>query len=74
MAEAGEYELRFSVKDDAGIETTQTKTFTISAEAGSTMTTTEAVGTILIVISVVVLAGVVVYFIVSKRKMDKLYR
>ena len=74
LSEAGEYELKFSVKDDAGIETTQTKTFTISAATGSNMTSTEVVGTILIVVSVVVLAGVVVYFIVSKRKMDKLYK
>lgn len=74
LTEAGEYELVFSLKDDAGNETTQSKTFTISAESGSTMTSTEVVGTILIVVSVVVLAGVVVYFIVSKKKMDKLYK
>lgn len=74
LAEAGEYELKFSVKDDAGIETVETKTFTIKANAGSNMTSTETVGTILIVVSVVVLAGVVVYFIVSKKKMDKIYK
>lgn len=74
LSDAGEYELVFSVKDDAGIESTQTKTFTISAESGSNMTSTEVVGTILIVVSVVVLAGVVVYFIVSKKKMDKIYK
>lgn len=74
LTEAGEYELVFSLKDDAGNETTQSKTFTISAESESSMTSTEVVGTILIVVSVVVLAGVVVYFIVSKKKMDKLYK
>ena len=74
LTDAGEYELRFTVKDDAGLETTVTKTFTVQDKGTSKMTSTEVVGTILIVVSVVVLAGVVVYFIISKRKMDKLYK
>ncbi|MBQ7885204.1 MAG: hypothetical protein IJ318_03840 [Clostridia bacterium] len=74
LTEAGEYELKFSVTDDAGLTTTEVKTFTITSQARDGMSSTEVVGTVLIVVSVVVLAGVVVYFIVSKRKMDKLYK
>ena len=74
LSDAGEYELRFTATDDAGLSTTVTKTFTIQDKEGSKMTSTEVIGTVLIVVSVAVLAGVVVYFIVSKKKMDKLYK
>jgi len=74
LTEAGEYELRFTATDDAGLTTTVSKNFKIETTSGNTMTSTEVVGTILIVASVAVLGGVVVYFIVSKRKMDKLYK
>lgn len=74
LKDAGEYELRFTATDDAGLTTTVTKTFTIQDKATSNMTSTEIIGTVLIVVSVAVLAGVVVYFIVSKKKMDKLYK
>ncbi len=74
LTDAGEYELKFTATDDAGLSTTVTKTFTIQDKSTSNMTSTEIIGTVLIVVSVAVLAGVVVYFIVSKKKMDKLYK
>ncbi len=75
LKQAGSYELTFTVTDEAG-NTSETvrKTFEIAEKAENAMSRTQVVGTILIVLSVVVLGGVVVYFIVSKRKMDKLYK
>ena len=75
LENAGSYELTFYVKDEADNKSNVvTKTFEIEEQGSETVDSTKVVGTILIVISVVVLAGVVVYFIVSKRKMDKLYK
>lgn len=74
LEDAGEYELTFAVKDTAGNQSKVVKTFTIAEKGESTVTKEEVVGVVLIVLSVVVLAGVVVYFIISKRKMDKLYK
>ena len=45
--------------------------FTVSSKTKSTTETYKVVGTVLIVISVLVLAGVIIYFIVSKVKLDK---
>lgn len=74
LKDAGEYELKFEVADEANLTSTVTKTFKIQSKESSKMTSTEVIGTVLIVVSVVVLAGVVVYFVISKRKMDKLYK
>lgn len=74
VSDAGEYELKFSVTDKAGLTTEVVKKFTVTSDETTKMTTNEIVGTVLIVVSVAVLAGVVVYFIISKRKMDKLYK
>ncbi|MBE7082619.1 MAG: hypothetical protein E7378_02985 [Clostridiales bacterium] len=71
---AGEYELKFILEDDANNKTEVVKTLTIKEETKESMSTQEKIGAILIAVSVVVLAGVVVYFIVSKRKMDKIYK
>lgn len=72
--EAGDYTLVFTVEDDAKNTTSVEKTFTISAESNEGMTDAQIIGTVLIVLSVVVLAGVIVYFVVTKRKTDKLYK
>ena len=72
---AGSYELSFYVSDDAGNKSNEVvKTFEIAEEGDEIVDTTKVVGTILVIISVLVLGGVVVYFIVSKKKMDKLYK
>lgn len=71
---AGSYELTFTVKDAAGNKSEVVKTFEIAEKGDSALTQTEVIGTVLIVVSVVVLAGVIVYFVISKRKMDKLYK
>lgn len=74
IKDSGSYELKFIAKDSAGYETVVTKSFEVKAKAKDVMTSTETIGSILIVASVVVLAGVVVYFVISKKKMDKLYK
>ncbi len=75
FTEAGSYELIFTVKDSANNTSEEVKkTFEISEKSESAMTQTEIIGTVLIVVSVVVLAGVIVYFVISKKKMDKLYK
>ena len=74
LDKAGSYELTFTVKDAAGNKSEVVKTFEIAEKGGSAMTQTEVIGTVLIVLSVAVLAGVIVYFVISKRKMDKLYK
>ena len=72
---SGSYELTFYVTDDAENKSNEViKTFEIAEAGDEAVDTTKVVGTVLIVISVLVLGGVVVYFIVSKRKMDKLYK
>jgi len=74
LKSAGEYTLEFSAKDAAGWTGKDTKSFTIQSEKTSTMSKDQVIGTVLIVVSVVVLAGVVAYFIISKKKMDRLYK
>lgn len=69
LSESGKYTLTLTVKDAAG--KTTTKDFSITAEAEDSKETKvkEVVGIILIVLSLAVLAGVIVYFVVSGRKM-----
>lgn len=72
IEKTGEYVVKISVKDEAGNESDViTRNFTVSAAAGSTIDKNEVVGTVLIVVSVLILAGVIVYFIVSKKKTNK---
>lgn len=67
----GTYTLTVEVSD--AVENTATETFSIEVTARTTDTVAvyKIIGTILIVISVLVLVGVIVYFIVSKVKLDK---
>ena len=69
LSESGNYTLTLTVTDKAG--KTVTKDFTITSEAEDSKETKvkEVVGVILIVLSLAVLAGVIVYFVVSGRKM-----
>lgn len=71
---AGEYVMYFEITDAAGHRTKVEKTFTVDAEDNNGTDATQVLGTILIVVSVLVLAGVIVYFIVSKKKTDRLFK
>ena len=70
LTEAGTYEVTFIIEDAAGNEREVTRTFEVTEEGNAGMNTEEIIGTVLIVISVLVLAGVIVYFIVSKKKLE----
>lgn len=71
---AGEYRLKVSVKDEVKWENASdngVKTFTVSTEGKSAGVSTSTIGIILIVISVLVLVGVIAYFVISRIRMNK---
>ena len=59
---AGEYTLTFTAKDTAGNSQVYTKTIKVVSEESKKTDVTTVVGTILIVVSLAILAGVIVYF------------
>ncbi len=65
------YTLTFTITDAVGWTTTSSTTFEVTSETQEASMVYQIVGTILIVVSVLVLAGVIIYFIVSKVKLDK---
>lgn len=67
----GEYTFTLEVEDEVGHVATYSKTFDITEKSTNPVQVYKVVGIALIVVSVLVLAGVVVYFIVSKVKLDK---
>ncbi|MBE7075583.1 MAG: hypothetical protein E7375_00745 [Clostridiales bacterium] len=71
LDEVGSYTLTVEVKDKNGNTTKETFDFEVTAKSKDATMTYKVVGTVLIVLSVVILAGVVIYFIVSKVKLDK---
>lgn len=68
---AGSYVLRIKVTDRAGNKTTEKVNFEVSTEEKEEVDVKEVMGGVLIGLSVAVLAGVVLYFVVSKVKLDK---
>ncbi len=68
---AGTYTLTVIVKDKAGNETSSSVTFEVSTKESKDIDVKEVMGGVLIGLSVAVLAGVVIYFVVSKVKLDK---
>jgi len=72
LSKAGKYTLQFTVKDDVGnTSKTITRTFEVPTEDADEKKVNPVLGTVLIVLSVVVLSGVVVYFIASNKKKGK---
>ena len=71
LQNVGTYTLTVEMTDKIGNKTTKTFSIEVTAKAQDAVMTYQVVGTILIVVSVLVLAGVVIYFIVSKVKLDK---
>ena len=67
----GSYTLTIEVEDMVGWKGTKTESIEVSENASNAVSTYKVVGTILIVVSVMILAGVIVYFVVSKVKLDK---
>lgn len=73
LTEAGEYTITITASDKAGNTRTEVYKLDLSAESNSASTTTEVLGTILLVVAILVLIGVVWYFVkpAPKSKKDK---
>lgn len=71
LSTAGDYRITISVTDEAGWTTEKTVNITVSATRSDVKNVYKVVGTVLIVLSVVILLGVIGYFIYSKVKLDK---
>ena len=71
LSESGKYTLTITVTDDIGNYQVYTETITVSDETADTNNVGTIVGTVLIVISSLVLVGVVAYFIISAYRKKK---
>ena len=69
--EAGDYTLTISIKDEAGNTAEKSVSFTVTTDSADPINVQEVLGGVLIGVSVAILAGVVIYFVVSKVKLDK---
>ncbi len=67
---AGKYSITFSATDDAGNTATVTRTFTVNEPGNDGVTTNEIITIVLCCVAVLVLAGSIVYMVVSKKKMQ----
>ncbi len=64
---SGTYELRITAEDAAGNKTQKSYKIVVEAEETKDETVSPVVGTVLIIVSAVILVGVVTYFIVTSR-------
>ncbi len=71
LDEVGTYTVTITVDDAVGLTGTATASFEVASKTSDTSQIYQVIGIVLIVVSVLVLVGVVVYFIVSKVKLDK---
>ena len=72
---AGEYKLVIEITDEQGQKATYDKTvFSVTEDENAGATAEEVLGVVLIVISVLLLGGVVAYFIVSKKSFERKYK
>lgn len=69
---AGEYTLVVSLTDKSGKVATNTEIkFTVTDDAAEAATGEEVLGVVLIVVSVLMLGGVITYFVVTRKKYNK---
>lgn len=68
LSEVGTYQVTFTLTDDAGNVTTLVKEFAVTAEGADKEFPTEVVGIILLVLAILILGGVVAYFIITRKK------
>lgn len=67
FTKSGTYELRVVAEDAAGNKTTKSMSIVVAADETEEETVNPIVGTVLIVVSSLILVGVVVYFVVTGR-------
>lgn len=68
LTEAGKYTMTISITDDNGNVATKTIKITVADKASSKTISDAEVGIILIILSLVLLAGVILYFVLTGRK------
>lgn len=68
---AGTYTISVTVSDKLGKPSTKTMTFVVKAKTSKSIDTTTILGTILIVVSVLILIGVVIYFVRGAKLLPK---
>ena len=68
---SGTYTLTLTVNDKVGNKYTLTKTFTVSTKESSQKDSSTIIGIVLIVVSALILAGVIVYFIRGTKMLPK---
>lgn len=69
LSESGNYTLTITLTDEAGKTTSKEFTIESKTEESKETKVKEVVGIVLIVVSLAILAGVIVYFVVTGRKM-----
>ena len=68
LSEVGTYQVTFTLTDEAGNVTTLVKEFAVTADGADKEFPTEVVGIILLVLAILILGGVVAYFIITRKK------
>ena len=68
LSEAGTYKVKFTLTDEAGNVTNVERSFFVVAEGADKEFPTEVVGIILLVLAILILGGVVAYFIITRKK------
>lgn len=68
LSEVGTYQVTFTLTDDAGNVITLVKEFAVTGEGAGKEFPTEVVGIILLVLAILILGGVVAYFIITRKK------
>lgn len=71
FTKTGNYTVEYSVKDQAGNETLYTETITVSAANVSSPISTKIISTILIIVGVLLIAGVILYFVRFRKVKNK---
>ncbi len=71
FTKTGNYTVEYSVKDQAGNETLYTETITVSAANVSSPISTKIISTILIIVGVLLIAGVILYFVRFRKVKSK---
>lgn len=67
---AGEYTVTFKATDAVGNEKTITRTFTVNEENNQGMETNEVIAIVACCVAVLILAGAIVYMVVTKKKIQ----
>lgn len=74
ITEAGEYTLTIEVGDTSSkVATNSDFSFTVSSEDGAAINVEQVLSVVLVVVAVLLLGGVVTYFVLTRKSFDKKY-